>query len=364
MNVSLPISPRSRVAIAPSNHRAATETSLFMGATEAADSALHADKQTVLNNQLFEAAKKLSIREIQEALNLGADLNAINAQGQTALLSALYNNFAIGNDSEDIIVIAKMLLPEMLKSDKGREALNSVDSKGEHALKWMLAGANILANDDLESLTLDLLQAMQQSPQGRGIIIAIEDTGETSLSYALCYGHYDIAKIILDVMLKSFSEGIEAINSIEIDYHEKYSALGFAISMDCMDLVKMIIPVASIEVLTLEGESTPSPLHVVRSKKEEASTEEREFIYFEIEKLIEERIIIEFASTKIPRNYFHHSKLSVTQAQLAIRYYAKIHNLGKPSSTEQFLTFIEKFLKENEPRMSQIEKADEKVEDD
>ena len=118
-----------------------------------------------LINRIVEGA---SVQEIQLAIEQGADVNAKNEYGQTALMWAA--------SSENNLEVAKLLL------QAGADA-NAKNNEGQTALMVAAFYGN-------SGIAQALLQA-------RADVNARERSGITSLMTAAFYGHSDIVKLLL-----------------------------------------------------------------------------------------------------------------------------------------------------------------------
>jgi ankyrin repeat protein len=90
------------------------------------------------NVQLIQAAERGKLTEVQNALNDGADVNAKNTFGLTALMMASYCGYTNGNYAE----VVKLLLDKgadiNVKNSKGETALVIAKDKGQKEIAGML----------------------------------------------------------------------------------------------------------------------------------------------------------------------------------------------------------------------------------
>lgn len=216
------MSAESHEVSATSNHKGVAESSQSGKITETTltDLVPPSKVQTALNIKLFEATKNGQAKEVQEALDLGADLNAIDGNGRTAL------HIAILNESEGI---AEILFLKMLNSDKEIATFNSIDHEGNTPLLSAIIGG-------YEDMAKQMILIMMKSDKGIEAINSISSDGFTPLMSAIVSGYKNIAEQLLTEMLES-DKGIEAINSRD---YEGNTALNLAINKGFVDIVKML----------------------------------------------------------------------------------------------------------------------------
>ena len=82
------------------------------------------------NVQLIKAAERGNLTEVQDALNNGADVNAKNPFGLTALMMASYCGYTNGNYAEVVKLLLDKGADVNIKNDKGITALMEASSGG------------------------------------------------------------------------------------------------------------------------------------------------------------------------------------------------------------------------------------------
>ena len=97
------------------------------------------------NVQLVQAAERGKLTEVQNALNDGADVNAKNTFGSTALMMASYCGYTNGNYTEVVKLLLDKGADVNIKGKEGLTALMEASSGGyAEVVKLLLAkGADI-----------------------------------------------------------------------------------------------------------------------------------------------------------------------------------------------------------------------------
>ena len=119
------------------------------------------------NVQLVQSAERGNLTDVQDALNDGADVNAKNDIGFTALMRASYGGYTYGSYAE----IVKLLLDKgadvNIKTDKGITALMEASSGGHaEVVKLLLAkGADINVKNS----------------KGETALMIVKDNGQTEI---------------------------------------------------------------------------------------------------------------------------------------------------------------------------------------
>ena len=123
------------------------------------------------NDQLVQAAERGNLTDVQDALKGGADVNAKNTNGLTALMMASYCGYTNGNYAE----VVKLLL------DKGAD----VNIKGKEGLTALME-ASSGGNAEVVKLLLD-----------KGADINVKNSkGETALVIAKDKGQKEIVGML------------------------------------------------------------------------------------------------------------------------------------------------------------------------
>ncbi|SCB65560.1 unnamed protein product [Fusarium graminearum] len=157
---------------------------------------------TVPEKRLEKAVRENDRAKVEEALRLGANINALNDQGRTALFVALENH-----DSE----MVQLLLDHEVRLDvsdvSGKTALDvSVLDSGHYLTTFTLLKHGAKPTDNLEYGVSQLLLAAAaghinkvERLLGEGVKHSGSDRlGYTALHEAACFGHYDIAKLLVE----------------------------------------------------------------------------------------------------------------------------------------------------------------------
>jgi len=119
------------------------------------------------NVQLFYAAERGNLTDVQDALNGGADVNAKNTFGLTALMMASYGGYTLGSYAE----IVKLLLDKgadvNIKTKEGITALMEASSDGSAEVVKLLLdkGANVNIKDS----------------KGKTALVIAKDKGKTEI---------------------------------------------------------------------------------------------------------------------------------------------------------------------------------------
>jgi ankyrin repeat protein len=146
------------------------------------------DRVEVLNRALLYAGEYGHEEVVQALLDAGANVNAVNYCGQTALI------LAVGNDSENVV---KVLLEKAANrinfnatDNNGNTALMLAAEKGNKAIVLMLVKADVTAEDKAQALVLakddsikSLLQQHESNAASKSVRVNAEvsDTGSGSL---------------------------------------------------------------------------------------------------------------------------------------------------------------------------------------
>ena len=90
------------------------------------------------NVQLIQAAERGNLTDVQDALNDGADVNAKNDIGLTALMRASYCGYTNGNYAEVVKLLLDKGADVNIKTNEGKTALMIAKDKGQKEIVGML----------------------------------------------------------------------------------------------------------------------------------------------------------------------------------------------------------------------------------
>jgi ankyrin repeat protein len=93
------------------------------------------------NVQLVQAAERGNLTDVQDALNGGADVNAKNASGWTALMRASYCGYTHGKYAEVVKLLLDKGADVNIKTAEGITALMMAKNKGKTEIVAMLEKA-------------------------------------------------------------------------------------------------------------------------------------------------------------------------------------------------------------------------------
>jgi ankyrin repeat protein len=191
------------------------------------------------NVQLVKAAERGNLADVQDALNGGADVNAKDIFGWTALMRASYGGYTYGRYAE----VVKLLLDKgadvnIIKTDEGTTALMAASSGGYA---------------EVVKLLLD---------KGANVNIKTKE-GITALMEASSGGYAEVVKLLLDkgadVNIKT-DEGITALMEASSGGYSKKEIFGkaqtAASERGCIEVIKLLLAKgANINVKNSKGET-------------------------------------------------------------------------------------------------------------
>jgi ankyrin repeat protein len=110
------------------------------------------------NVQLFFATERGMLADVQDALNGGADVNAKNAFGVTALMMASYGGYTLGRYAEVVKLLLDKGADVNVRNNKGETALMEASHYGNaEVVKLLLAkGADINVKNSIGKTALDV----------------------------------------------------------------------------------------------------------------------------------------------------------------------------------------------------------------
>lgn len=150
--------------------------------------------QEELNNLLFKAVSEKNIRDIENALDGGADVNAKNQYEETPLIRAIPSGYGVTNEINEKVV--KLLL-------KRRADVNAVDKNGKTPLHTASDLFKIESHFKIENMTTEQLieyrSVMIRLLLDKNADINAKDKGgNTPLHLAAYFGADDVVKLLIE----------------------------------------------------------------------------------------------------------------------------------------------------------------------